>query len=186
MRLCKQSSCLLAILMIAGIIGCGRSPADLPPEIPPTATRPSAIEPTSSLPPSTEIATIEPTVVKPATFPPSDTEPTAVVPTYSATRSAGDACETRWPRLLEVQPVNGAPGSELTIIGAEGYRYCNGLYNESSRDFLLMLDQVEIGTINCYANRCQAQIHVPEDIAPGSHTITAEGGSQISFEILDS
>lgn len=149
---------------------------DTPPPSPPPTDSPNET--------NTPSPTLTPSQAPTETPIPTDT-PTSPPLSDDATSDDEVLCETVWPVLYEVDSSRVLPGSELQIKGHSGYIECtDGFINESSRDFILMLDQVEIGSINCYVNGCRGTIRLSDDILPGTHTFTSEGGSEIAFEVL--
>lgn len=92
--------------------------------------------------------------------------------------------EIIWPELLESQPDRLAPGGEIKLVGSGGYLLCGqGVYIESSRSFALSLDDQPLGSIVCYANRCEAQLAIPADTPAGEHIISVEGGSRLAIMV---
>jgi hypothetical protein len=92
-----------------------------------------------------------------------------------------------WPTLRQVQPAHAAPGAEVEIRGTGGFldwnNECGEFRNESARDFQLYYDDEPVGSITCYAHTCLANLTIPADAAPGTHTISVEGGSSIDMQI---
>ena len=114
----------------------------------------------------------------------SQTSPTA---SHSSPNdcSQGQA-EIIWPQLEAVQPAQAVSGAEVRITASGGYTLeCDSFYNESHRVFDVFIDQEPFGTISCMSNHCEASLRIPENAAPGVHTITVAGGSQIEIEILE-
>ncbi len=93
-----------------------------------------------------------------------------------------------WPALEGVQPDRAAPGERVEVRGTGGFLYwnneCGEFRNESAKDFQLFFDGEPLGSINCYAHTCLADLMIPADAAPGIHTISVEGGSgtEVSIE----
>lgn len=111
---------------------------------------------------------------------PSPTAPLA--PTSDC--SQGEA-EIIWPKLEAVQPEQAFSGAEVRITASGGYMLeCDSFYNESHRVFDVFIDQEPFGTISCMSNHCEASLSIPDNVAPGKHTIMVAGGSQIEIEIL--
>lgn len=100
-----------------------------------------------------------------------------------------EEAELVWPQLREVQPAQAATGDEVKILGAGGNLHwdnaCGQFWLESARDFQLFLDGEPLGFIQCYASMCVADLMIPSDAAPGTHTISVEGGSSLSIEVND-
>lgn len=93
--------------------------------------------------------------------------------------------EIVWPQLLESQPDWVAPGGEIKLVGSGGYLLCGqGVYIESSRSFALSFDDQPLGSIVCYANRCETQqLAIPADTPAGDHIISVEGGSRLAIRV---
>jgi len=100
-----------------------------------------------------------------------------------------EEAELVWPQLREVQPAQAATGDEVKIMGAGGNLHwdnaCGQFWLESARDFQLFFDGEPLGFIQCYASMCVADLMIPSDAAPGTHTISVEGGSSLSIEVND-
>ena len=114
----------------------------------------------------------------------SQISPTAsLAPTSDC--SQGEA-EIIWPKLEAVQPAQAASGAEVRITASGGYTLeCDSFYDESHRDFDVIFNQELFGTISCMSNHCEALLSLPDNVAPGVHTIMVAGGSQIEIEILE-
>lgn len=95
--------------------------------------------------------------------------------------------ELVWPTLLEAHPIPAAPGEEIQIRGTGGYltweTACGSVVLESARGFALSFDGAPAASLECYANTCLATLVLPEDVAPGKHTVSAEGGSSLDIEV---
>jgi heat shock protein HslJ len=95
--------------------------------------------------------------------------------------------ELVWPTLLDANPVPAAPGEEVQVRGTGGYltweTACGSSYEESARRFALSLDGGPAGSLECYANTCLATLVLPEDVTPGKHTVSAEGGSSLDIQV---
>ena len=90
------------------------------------------------------------------------------------------------PTITEVQPAQGTPGSEMTVIGSGGYlRDACGGYIESARTFPLYLDNELAGELECYVNRCQGVIRLSNGITPGTHCLsTQEDVCEFEFQVV--
>lgn len=79
------------------------------------------------------------------------------------------------PKITEVQPGQGKPGSEIKILGAGGYEQdtCGG-YDESARDFGMYLDGEPVEALQCYINHCEAKLTLPSTITPGKHCLSLQ------------
>jgi len=89
------------------------------------------------------------------------------------------------PTITDVQPSDGLPGSEITIIGTGGYIQdsCGG-FNESARTFKLYLDNETVGDLLCYVNHCEAGIHLADTIVPGRHCLsTQKDACEFEFQV---
>ncbi len=98
-----------------------------------------------------------------------------------------EEAELIWPTLRQVQPARAAPGDPVEIRGTGGFLYwnneCGEFVNESARDFQLFFDGQPVGSITCYAHTCLVDLTIPADAAPGTHTLSVEGGSSIDVEV---
>ena len=106
-----------------------------------------------------------------------------------ATRTASPAkaatATVVWPTLQEVSPARPMPGQQVRVSGSGGYlREPSGAYNESNRTFALTFDGQPIGTIACYANRCEGSVLIPAQAAPGAHQLSVEGGSSLAVQVV--
>ena len=73
------------------------------------------------------------------------------------------------------------------ISGSGGYLFVSpGTFIEDSRNFDVFFDGELAGSVTCYANHCQGEIGVPETAILGEHTITVEGGSGITVNVIPS
>ena len=107
----------------------------------------------------------------------------------TATHTSGPAATATatvvWPTLQEAQPAQAAPNRQLRVTGSGGYlRAPGGAYNESNRTFALTFDGRTIGTIACYANRCEGRVTIPADAAVGPHQLAVEGGSSLAVQVI--
>ena len=101
--------------------------------------------------------------------------PQAGVPPSLVTETVQCLEELVPPTITEVQPAQGAPGSEIHVIGSGGYiRDACGGYNESARTFQLYLDNELVGELLCYVNHCEGKITLSSAITPGSHCLSAQ------------
>ena len=98
-----------------------------------------------------------------------------------------EEAELIWPTLHQIEPPVPTPGDQIEIRGTGGFLYwsneCGEFRNESAQDFQLFFDGEPAGSITCYANTCLVDLTIPDDIPPGIHTISAEGGSSLDVEI---
>ena len=98
-----------------------------------------------------------------------------------------EEAELIWPTLQQVEPEHAAPGDQVEIRGTGGFLYwnneCGEFRNESAKDFRLSFDGEPLGAITCYAHTCLANLRMPADAEPGTHTISVEGGSSIDIQI---
>ena len=114
-------------------------------------------------------------------------QPSTAIPTPQPSECTIADVEVIWPQLQAVQPDETVPGAEIKIIANGGYKIeCGNIYNESHRLFAVYFDQDQVGMLSCMANHCEVTLSVPEDLQPGTHIISTEGGSQIEIEILES
>lgn len=114
-------------------------------------------------------------------------QPSTAVPTPQPSECTPADVEVIWPHLQAVQPEETIPGAEIKIIANGGYEIeCGDFYNESHRLFAVYFDQDQVGMLSCMANYCEVMLSVPENLQPGTHIISTEGGSQIEIEILES
>jgi hypothetical protein len=97
------------------------------------------------------------------------------------------AFDLEWPTLEQVDPSPAIIGQEVKIVGRGGYQEIEteaGIgYDESYRTFQLYLDDEAIGEIGCYVNRCEAELTLPSDVAPGQHVLSVEGGSSLIITV---
>lgn len=93
-----------------------------------------------------------------------------------------------WPELKEVQPAQAAPGDEIRIVAVGGYLHwqneCGSGVDESARSFQIFVGDTPLGSMDCYVNHCEADLAVPGDLPPGTHTISVEGGSSLIIQIV--
>ena len=112
-------------------------------------------------------------------------QPIPAVPTSPASECSPTEVEVVWPQLQAVQPEELVPGAEIKIVANGGYEIeCGNFYNESHRLYRIYFNQDQVGMLSCMANHCEALLTVPENLQPGTHTISTEGGSQIEIEII--
>lgn len=142
---------------------------------------------TPSSTPSPSIGTPSPTtgttpgVTIPQSPSPSATPGISISPTKNL--SPTPVPQIIYPTLTKVDPDIAYTGSKVSIIGTGGYiKYSDGRIDESSRLFALKFDNQDIGSIQCYVNRCQAEITIPQ-VNPGTHSISVSGGSKIYITI---
>jgi hypothetical protein len=99
-----------------------------------------------------------------------------------------EEAELIWPTLVQVQPSQAAPGNEVEILGVGGHLYwdneCGEMWVESARGFQLFFDGKPAGLITCYASNCRANLTVPVDTPLGTHSVSVEGGSNLSIEVV--
>jgi hypothetical protein len=123
----------------------------------------------------------------------ADSDPVVpVTPAESPTgtsSSESQPAQMVWPTLLTLDPQTPAPGHQIKVVGQGGYLFTPpsgdrpGMYNESSRHFDLFFDGEVAGIFSCYVNRCDGDLNVPDDAAPGWHAITTEGGAILRAEV---
>lgn len=93
-----------------------------------------------------------------------------------------------WPVLEPIDIGPSVPGDELEITAVGGYlqwdNECGEAVNESARTFQLYFDDEPAGTILCYVNICCGTSAIPADTPPGTHTVSAEGGSSVTIEVV--
>jgi hypothetical protein len=107
------------------------------------------------------------------------------LPTPQPSECSPTEAEIIWPELQAVQPEQILAGGEIIIIASGGYQIeCGNFYNESQRLFAVHISNEPVGSLSCMVNHCEAKLKVPVDLMPGTHTISAEGGSQIEIEII--
>lgn len=88
------------------------------------------------------------------------------------------------PQIVEIQPVEPTPGSEVRVIGRGGYIQdtCGGTI-EGSKTFQLYLDDQPVGELSCYVNRCEEKLMLPDTLSVGSHCLSVEIGiCQFEFQ----
>ncbi len=79
------------------------------------------------------------------------------------------------PSIKDIIPTQGAPGSEIRVVGSGGYiRDTCGAYNESSRKFQLYLDKELAGELVCYVNHCEGKLTLSNATPLGSHCFSAQ------------
>lgn len=120
----------------------------------------------------------------PAATPPLPTATVVVPPPQGAGCLGSETAEIIWPQLTGIEPEAARPGQAITITGSGGFVRCGTAYNESARTFQLFLDDKAFGQIGCYVNHCEVELTLPDDLPPGEHTLSAEGGSQIVFQVV--
>jgi hypothetical protein len=94
--------------------------------------------------------------------------------------------ETVPPEIMEIQPAQATPGSEITVVGYGGYikDTCGG-YFEGSKLFKLYLDHEPIGDLSCYVNRCEGKITLPSTLSIGVHCLSVEVAKcQFEFQTI--
>ena len=95
--------------------------------------------------------------------------------------------EIVWPELIDIQPAQVTPGDKVEITAMGGYLYwnneCGTRWDESARTFQLYFDDTPVSSILCYVNYCETDLTVPGDVPSGTHTISVEGGSNLSIEV---
>lgn len=107
-------------------------------------------------------------------------------PTSTQSECSTAEAEIIWPQLQVIEPEQSLPGGEIKIIASGGYQIeCGNFYNESHRLFAVYFNQDQVGMLSCMVNYCEVLLKVPEDIQPGTHIISTEGGSQIEIEIVE-
>ena len=74
-----------------------------------------------------------------------------------------------WPEIDNVMPDPARAGSTVELVGHGGVIRCGNAYDESSRDFDVLLDGQRVGSINCYVNHCEGTVHLPDDLDPGDY-----------------
>ena len=95
------------------------------------------------------------------------------------------------PSLSKINPEVASPGEEVEIEAIGGLiKLVNddgGVIGhiESARSFRLFFDGQPIGSIVCSIGRCDGTLYVPDDARPGSHQISAEGGSSLSLTVVE-
>jgi hypothetical protein len=98
--------------------------------------------------------------------------PDSSIPTPDATKCPW---ELVLPQFTQIEPSQVTPGQEMKLIGKGGssHNHC-GAIHESARDFAVYLDDLAIGTVTCYVNRCEGIFTLPADLQPGMHCLSAE------------
>jgi hypothetical protein len=76
-----------------------------------------------------------------------------------------------WPVIDSATPDPAGPGSTVELVGHGGVIRCGNAYEESSRDFDVLLEGRRIGSINCYVNHCEGTILLPDDLDPGDYDL---------------
>ncbi len=153
------------------------------------AQDPSHPVPSTKTPTAAPVAppTVNDTVV--ATSTPSRETSTPVVSAEPTTPTPGPVSPMPrptvvWPTLSAAEPASAPPGAGVKLFGSGGYLFTPpGRYDESARTFEVSFDGEVTGAVECYANRCLGEITLPDDIEPGIHTVTVEGGSRISVDV---
>ncbi len=59
----------------------------------------------------------------------------------------------------------------MGLVGHGGAIRCGNAYDESSRDFNVFLEEQPVGSLNCYVNHCEGEVHLPEDLEPGDYRL---------------
>ena len=123
-----------------------------------------------------------------ACAPSQPTLPNTVTPTPHPPVTATVQCvqETVPPEIMEIQPAQATPGSEITVVGSGGYikDTCGG-YFEGSKLFKLYLDNEPIGDLACYVNHCEGKITLPSTLSIGVHCLSVEVGKcQFEFQTI--
>jgi hypothetical protein len=90
------------------------------------------------------------------------------------------------PELVGVEPAQAEAGEQVRVVGSGGYVQCGSVYNESARAFRLYFDGQPLGSITCYANRCEALVQLPGDASPGPHILSVDGGAHMEIEVSGS
>jgi hypothetical protein len=104
----------------------------------------------------------------------------------SPTRTA--VPQTVWPQLELIDPSPAIIGEKVTVVGRGGYLEIEteaGIgYDESSRSFQLYLVGDEVGEIVCFVNRCEGEIVIPAELVSGKYELSAEGGSNLTIDVI--
>lgn len=121
-----------------------------------------------------------------ATLPaPSARSPRGSTPESSTPTRVVTACleQQVLPQLTQAKPQRVARGELIKVMGVGGYLRdsCGGI-NESARTFPVYLDNLQIGSITCYVNRCEGAFQLADGTSPGSHCLSVEV-SQCTIEI---
>lgn len=89
------------------------------------------------------------------------------------------------PVIIEIQPAQPVPGSEIKVIGSGGYvRDSCGGYVEGSKVFQLYLDNEPLGDLSCYVNHCEAKVTLPSTASAGPHCLSTEiEQCQLEFQV---
>ena len=99
-----------------------------------------------------------------------------------------EEAELIWPTLVQVQPSHVTAGDEVEMLGVGGHLYwdneCGEMWVESARDFHLFFDGKPAGFVTCYASNCRANLAMPADAPLGAHSVSVEGGSNLSIEVV--
>jgi hypothetical protein len=143
-------------------------------------TNPAPTPATATLTPIT-VPTRLPTLTPTASMPlqPGGAAIPSPTPALSATAPEALNCvdELVPPQLVETEPTQITPGTELRVMGTGGYllNSCGG-FNESARNFPLYLDDQRVGELGCYINYCGGRFTLPGKTQPGAHCISTEVG----------
>ena len=95
------------------------------------------------------------------------------------------------PSLLRLRPDKIAPGDDIEIEGSGGniqLMTADGSrigYIEKSTNFPVFLAGQIIGSINCFVNTCLGTVTIPQDIPPGRHQVSVEGGSSLTVTVVE-
>jgi hypothetical protein len=117
------------------------------------------------------------------------TATSAVTNTPAPAVTAPVPCEQELvlPQVMEIEPAQANPGSEITVIGSGGYVQdsCGGNL-ESAREFGLYLDNEYVSDLTCYVNHCEGKLVLPDTLSVGLHCLSAEiDECQFEFQIAE-
>jgi len=117
------------------------------------------------------------------------TATSAVTDTPQPVLTATVPCEQELilPQIMEIEPAQAKPGSEITVIGSGGYIQdsCGGNL-EGARQFGLYLDNDYVSDLTCYVNYCEGKLVLPDTLSAGLHCLSAEiDKCQFEFPIME-
>ena len=91
---------------------------------------------------------------------------------------------TYFPPQVGLGRTEATAGTTLAISGSGGYvERPDGLYDESSRDFVVYFDGAAAGSLNCYVNRCEGDVAIPAEATEGEHEVRVEHGPTLPLMV---
>lgn len=118
------------------------------------------------------------------TSPAAPLTPTHEIPYFPipAGYDCGESIVLEWPIIDDVIPNPASPGSAIEILGHGGAIRCGNAYDESSRDFEIYLDELRLGTVNCYVNHCEGTVDLPGSLEQGTYSLSI--GPEQEYELV--